>query len=178
MRVRHLWYHRQNRTGWRDAFAAAAPCDPVRTIARLSAVPQPELGWFARAVAWFTTPFKFLGVSGWVDTGCAGSGSGRLVRDAQHSTDGFWTVDVALEEFAIAAFGAPPGRFLRLEFEPETGAHRVCSERRLSADERIRFGGPVVIDTDGPFLEMHPDGDFAVIDSPTEGSLRGAGRES
>jgi hypothetical protein len=149
----------------------------VRTIARLSAVPQPELGWFARAVAWFTTPFKFLGVSGWVDTGCSGSGSGRLVRDAQHSTDGFWTVDVALEEFAIAAYGAPPGRFLRLECEPETGAHRVCTERTPLADDRIRFGGPVVIDTDGPFLEMHPDGDFAVIDLSPGADRRGAGRE-
>jgi len=176
MRVRHLWYHRQDRRGWRNAFAAAAPCDPVRTIARLSAVPQPELGWFARAVAWFTTPFKFLGVSGWVDTGCSGSGSGRLVRDAQHSTDGFWTIDVALEDFAIAAYGAPAGRFLRLECEPETGAHRVCTEKRLAADDRIRFAGPIVVDTDGPFLEMHPGGELEVIDLPPESGLRGAAR--
>ncbi len=166
MRIRHLWYHHRNaRSGWRAAFLSAAPCEPERTIGRLSAVPQPGLGWFSRMVAWFTTPFKFLGVSGWVVTGCSGGGFGRLVRDAQHSTDGFWTIDAALEEFAIGSLGAPAGRFLRLECEPGTGAHDVCSERRLVAEDRIRFAGPIVIDTDGPFLEIHPADDFEAVNS-------------
>lgn len=173
MRVRHLWYHaaaRRRSAALRQPRVASlgsrvgAPglCDPERTIARLSGIPPAELGWFSRAIAWFTTPFKFLGLSGWVDTGCAGSGRGRLVRDAQHSTDGFWTLDVALDSFEIGDLGAPAGRFLRLECEPETAAHRVCEGRTLLADELLRFGGPIVIDTDGPFLEIHPADQFEV----------------
>ena len=166
MRIRHLWYHRGEQGGfaWRGAFLEARPCDPAATVAQLSTVPQPELGWFSRVVAILTTPFKFLGISGWTDTGCAGRGRGRLIRDAQHSTDGFWTIDLSLDGFTIGGMHAPYGRFLRLECEPGTEAHRVCSEGRLRAEQDLRFGGPIVVDTDGPFLEIHPDGELEIIE--------------
>ena len=167
MRIRHLWYHagKAGRSGWRGAFLIARPCDPDGTVAKLSAVPQPDLGWFARVIAFLTTPFKFLGISGWVDTGCSGHGRGRLIRDARHSTDGFWTLDVALESFTIGEKAAPYGRFLRLECEPGTEAHRVCEETRLESERDLGFGGPIVFDTDGPFLEIHPDLDFQIIEA-------------
>ncbi len=174
MRVRHLWYHSGKAGGfaWRGAFLETRPCDPGATIAQLSTVPQPELGWFSRVVAFLTTPFKFLGISGWVDTGCSGRGRGRLVRDAQHSTDGFWTVDVSLDGFTIADVDAPDGRYLRLECEPGTGAHRVCAKRRLAAEQLVWFAGPLVVDTDGPFLESHPDGEFEIMEASRKSQRR------
>jgi hypothetical protein len=27
----------------------------------------------------------------------------------------------------------------------------------------VRFAGPILVDTDGPFLEVHPAGEFEVI---------------
>ncbi len=131
---------------------------------RLSTSPQEPLSWFDRAIAWFTTPFKFCGISGWEETNCEAKASGRPVRDAQHSTDGFWTIDVALASFAVGAVAAPltPPKFLRLEIEPGTKAHAVCAENRVRQGRLLTFGGAVVVDTDGPFLEVHPDDDFAV----------------
>ena len=165
MKARHLWYHRMAEKGgeWRAAFLQSRPCDPAATLARLSGEPQPALCWFSRWIAIVTTPFKFLGISGWTDTGCSGRGIGNLVRKAQHSTDGFWTLDVALAAFAIDQRVAGTGCFLRIEVEPGTGAHTVCSERVIAARLAVRFAGPLLIDTDGPFLEVHPAGDFEVI---------------
>jgi len=166
MRIRHLWYHRMAEKGgeWRSAFLRSRPCDPVATLSMLSGVPQPELSWFSRWIAFFTTPFKFLGISGWTDTGCTGRGRGRLVRDAQHSTDGFWTLDVGLEWFSINDTESDTGRFLRIEIEPGTAAHAVCERESIRADRDVRFASALVLDADGPFLEAHPDDDFSVIE--------------
>jgi len=157
---------------WRHAIARKAPeklvrpaCDSAGTIAMLSEQPQKALSWFDRAIAFLTTPFKFLGISGWKETGCEANATGRPVRDAQHSTDGFWTIDVALVSCSIggAAPGPTPPKFVRVEVEPETAAHAICAARRITSATDIGFGGPVVIDTDGPFLEVHPDQDFRVL---------------
>ncbi len=165
MRVRHLWYHRakeRERRGQRPLLAAAE-CRAAATIAKLSRKPQPSLSWLSRTIAFLTTPFKFVGVSGWEDTGCEAECRGTPVRDAQHSTDGFWTLDVALAEFRIISEAAGEGRFVRVEVEPGRPAHDVCEKRLLTPRDTIAFGGPVVVDTDGPFLEVHPDGDFEVV---------------
>ena len=158
MRIRHYW---------RKHIQANAPmakrtvaCDAAGTVAMLSKAPQEELSWFSRFVAFLTTPFKRLGISGWKETGCAGEGSGRPVRDAQHSTDGFYTLDVALEKLTVGAEAAPAGRYLRLEVEPGTRAHDFCAETPVVQGMLVTFGGALVIDTDGPFLEIHPDEEF------------------
>lgn len=161
MRVRHYWRKRV-REALPEMDAAAPPCDAAGTLGMLSASPQPGLSWFDRAIAFLTTPFKRLGLSGWKETGCEGRGGGAPVRDAQHSTDGFWTIDVALDRFSI---GPLPGdlsrpRYLRLEIEPGTAAHEVCAASPPRSGTGISFGGAIVIDTDGPFLEIHPDRDF------------------
>ena len=166
MTARHLWYHAGRRRTARTGRALLVPrsCDARRTMAMLSRAPQESLGWFSRWIAFLTTPFKFLGISGWTDTGCAARGSGCPVRDSQHSTDGFWTIDVELDSFVLGeSRHEGERRFLRLEIEPGTRAHEVCSERRIPAGAALSFGGPVVVDTDGPFLELHPDNDFSEI---------------
>ena len=182
MRIGHLWYHRAARKGgeWRAAFLRSRPCDPAATIGRLSTAPQGRLGWFSRWIAILTTPFKFLGVSGWTDTGCSGRGIGTLVREAQHSTDGFWTLDVRLEAFSIGNRKALPGRFLRIEIEPGTRAHAACEATTLPEDCPVWFGGPILVDTDGPFLEAHPDADFEAIgvsETPREWHTRPGAQE-
>jgi putative membrane protein len=133
-------------------------------LAGLETAPRPALGRFSRWIAFLTTPFKYLGISGWEETGCEGKGDGRPVRDGQHSTDGFWTIDVELESFAIGPETASAGRFVRLEIEPGTGAHQTCAGTPVREGMNLRFGGPVVVDRDGPFLEVHPDRDFEISD--------------
>ncbi len=172
---RHYWRRHLRRA--RPERFAAVPCDASGAIASLSRRPQPALSWFGRFIAFLTTPFKFLGVSGWEETGCDASGRGRPTRDAQHSTDGFWTIDIELESLAIgqkpADFSTP--RYLRLEVEPETVAHDVCAANEIGPATDIAFGGAVVIDTDGPFLEVHPEQDFRILGPVSSHSGRGTG---
>ena len=143
-----------------------AACDTAGTVAQLSADAQEAISWFGRFIAFLTTPFKFWSISGWEETGCEAAASGRPVRDAQHSTDGFWTIDVRLEEFRIGTSPADltRARFLRVEIEPGTKAHEVCAATRVLAGMEIAFGGAVVLDTDGPFLEVHPEEEFRVVE--------------
>ncbi|MGH9444066.1 MAG: hypothetical protein ACRD16_17520 [Thermoanaerobaculia bacterium] len=175
MTTRHLWYHAAKRRQAKSGRALLAPlrCDPQRTAAMISNEPQPPLGWLSRFVAFVTTPFKFLGISGWTDTGCSAQGTGSPVRDAQHSTNGFWTIDVKLNDFQIGPrafenlpFESAAYRYIRIEIEPGTGAHDICSQTPILAGRPLSFAGPVLIDTDGPFLEIHPDGDFQVGQLP------------
>ncbi len=162
IRSRHYWRRRAFQT--RPERFSAAVCDAPGTIARLSARPQPPLSWLDRLAAFLTTPFKFLGISGWEETGCAAEGAGQPVRDAQHSTDGFWTIDVRLAGLRIGSASADLAepRFLRLEVEPGTKAHEACERIRVLQDVGLAFGGAVVVDTDGPFLEVHPEDDFRI----------------
>ncbi|HEY6146060.1 MAG TPA: hypothetical protein VIZ69_00120, partial [Thermoanaerobaculia bacterium] len=76
-RIRHYWRKRLSADSARPL--AAPPCDAAATLARLSRDPQPALSWFDRVVAFLTTPFKRLGISGWKETGCAGAGRGAPV---------------------------------------------------------------------------------------------------
>jgi hypothetical protein len=162
LRASHYWRSRV-RAARPERFAAVR-CDAGATLARLSTSPQLALSWFDRAIAFLTTPFKFLGISGWEETGCAAKAAGRPVRDAQHSTDGFWTIDVALGSFAIGAAAADLSspRYVRLEVEPDTAAHAVCAATPIREGAALEFGGAVVVDTDGPFLEVHPEEDFRI----------------
>ena len=152
---------------WRKAIAAAAPavCDAAATLTMLSREPQPALSWLARALAFLTTPFKRLGIAGWKETGCASEGRGTPVRPAQHSTYGFWTIDVELAAFEAGGVPADLSKhvFLRLEVEPGTAAHEVCASQPIGPATALEFGGAVVIDEDGPFLEVHPDQDFQTL---------------
>ena len=80
MRIRHYW--RKHLEEHEPARTRAVACDAAGTVALLSKEPQEALGWFSRFIAFLTTPFKRIGISGWRETGCGGEGSGRPVRDA------------------------------------------------------------------------------------------------
>jgi hypothetical protein len=148
----------------RPALLAVQVCDSAGTIRSLSDEPRPALGWFSRWIAVLTTPFKFLGISGWKETGCEARVLGSAFRAAQHSTDGFWTIDMELDEFKIGDACAPDGRFVRIEVEPGTPAHATCANDAVIAGTQLELGGPIVIDTDsGGFLEIHPDADFRIL---------------
>ena len=84
MRVRHYWRNRvQSREGERFSLPV---CDAAGTLKKLSPEPQPPLSWFDQVIAFLTTPFKYLGIHGWQETGCVAEGRGSPVRKAQHST--------------------------------------------------------------------------------------------
>ena len=175
---RHYWRKaiqksRQGRFGAESFELAPTLCDGAKTLGMLSTKPQDKLGWFATHFAFFTTPFKRLGISGWKETGCTAVALGIPVRDAQHSTDGFWTIDFKLQSFDVGEMTAGPDKFVRVEVEPNTEAHRACEGTMVTAGMTVRFGGPVVIDEDGPFLEVHPDQDFKIQVSSSEPTMLG-----
>jgi hypothetical protein len=167
MRLRPAHYWRRQARQRRPERFAGVVCDPDGTIAKLSAAPQAALSGFDRLIAFVTTAFKFLGIEGWEETGCRAEGQGRPVRDAQHSTDGFWTIDLRLEAFAIGATAAELAapRYIRLEVEPGTKAHEICASHRVLEGAGLAFGGAVVVDSDGPFLEVHPEDEFQIVPS-------------
>lgn len=136
--------------------------DQNYVVQHLSTKEQKALNWFDEDIAFFTTPFKRLGISGWTHTGCSAGGKGRPVRPAQHSTDGFWTIDVEVISLAVASNHGtaqvirPTGAYLRLEVEPGNSAHDVCAHRHPQHSDIVCFQGEVLIDRDGPFYEVHP----------------------
>ena len=120
--------------------------------------PQPPLSGFAEAVAVLATPIgkELLGIEGWDETGYSADGRGTLVRAAQHSTDRFWTADVEIIFFRIQNLvRTGPGLFIRLEIRPGTVAHTVA-HKGIKKDQKIAFQGPVLLDHDASFLEVHP----------------------
>jgi hypothetical protein len=145
---------------------STTPCSADFVNARLDHQPQPALDFVSQFLGFFTTPvFKRNGIHGWVQTGCTITGLlGRPVRRAQHSTDGFYTLDVRIEQLTVAGVllvsGWAPERYIRIEVEPGTHAHTVCDGRSPDVGDRLTVGGPLLIDTDGPFLEIHPTDEF------------------
>ncbi len=148
----------------RAALAGERPvCRSSDVVSQLDRLPQPELTWIDRKIGALTTPLKYAGISGWEDTGCTGRMVGVAVRDAAHSSGGLFTIDVRLSSIRIGDEAGAPGRYLRIEVEPGTKAHRVCRKRRVGRGMVIAASGPVVFDLDGPFLEIHPDADFTIV---------------
>jgi hypothetical protein len=139
---------------------------PEQVIARLKTTPEAEINWLDEITGWFTTPLKRLtGWLGWDPTGWSVTGAqGVLVYDAGHSSDGFYTLDVRLERFIVGGVTAPtdPPRYLRVEVEPDRPAHDICARGLPRRGDRVHFGGPVVTDHDGAFLEVHPVDEFSL----------------
>ena len=134
-----------------------ASCNPDWVIRHLGTHAEDQLDGVDKAVGFLTTPFKRMGIGGWVDTGCEATAEGWPVRDAQHSTDGFWTIDVRLSQFAINGrnISNDQRRFVRIEVEPNTPAHQSAAAK---ANLFIRFKGRVLIDTHhgDELIEVHP----------------------
>jgi hypothetical protein len=162
VRPKHYWLHELRRTA--PARFAAPTCDPDRVFSILRDRPNEPLSWLDRAVAIVTTLFKSVGIAGWTPTGCIAIARGAAVRDAQHSTDGFWTIDLSVSELTIESLAAPAGRYLRVEVEPGTAAHEVCASSRIERGAQLEVGGEVVIDREPPsFPEIHPDAHFELL---------------
>src|SRR5947209_7186538 len=145
-----------------------ALCNPDWVIAHLGNHPEDRLDPASRDIGFLTTPFKRLGFGGWVDTGCDATAKGWPVRDAQHSTDGFWTIDVKLSEFAIQGRRLVPNqpRWVRIEVEPKTPAHDKAAAR---TNQFISFHGHVLIDTHhgDELIEVHPFDPITLAQEPT-----------
>jgi hypothetical protein len=93
------------------------------------------------------------------------------VRDAQHSTDGFWTIDVWLTKFRVGTMDAMAkvpkgkGRALRVEVKPGRKAHDVLNDRpdrRPRKGDKLHLRGPVYVDH-GHYLEVHPDDPIEIV---------------
>lgn len=139
-------------------------CDPSDVIARLSSSSQKGLTDTDKNLGALSTPWKTDDVFGWINTGCRAQAVGVPVVDAVHSSDDLWTIDVQLKGFIINGVSMPAiTRYLRIEVEPIGRAHDFCEHHLVTTKDTLRFGGPVLIDTDGPFLEVHPIDDFQLV---------------
>lgn len=141
----------------RAATQKATTCNGAWVIAHLGTHAEKGLDDFDEAVAAGATPLKKIGIQGWVDTGCTAQAVGVPVRDAQHSTDGFWTIDLRLRSFSAGGvpLGSSDARFVRIEVEPGTPAH---AHARAKAGVPVAVHGRVFIDTHHgeQLIEIHP----------------------
>ena len=151
-----------------DANNPTAVCSAEWVVGHVGTKPEDRLDGFSKDVGFLSTPLKRLGISGWVDTGCDATSQGWAVRDAQHSTDGFWTIDVKLAQFTVNGKTLPGGqqRYVRIEVEPNTPAHAKAGVR---ANQFINFGGRVLIDTHHgeELIEVHPFNPITLATEPT-----------
>lgn len=142
-------------------------CNPQEQINRLMSVPKKTLSDFDRMAGMVSTTGKYLISifdmgSGWEPTGCDAVGVGRPIRDAQNSSDGIWTVDVAIAKLQVGDKFAPTGRYIRLELLPGRDSSRSAAAHPPGPNDLIGFKGPLVWDkdTDGDHphghMEMHP----------------------
>ena len=113
-----------------------------------------RIWWIHRhLLSLFTTPFKSAGIVGWTDYCAEACGVGTVVH-ADRSADGFYTVDLALDSFAVQGLDtelAKP-RFVRAEVR---GAARRQAAPVLRRGGSARLCGELKWDHDG-FLEIHP----------------------
>ena len=150
-----------------DANHPVAVCNGDWIVQNLGTHAEDGLDDFDKSIGFFSTPLKRLGFGGWVDTGCEASAQGWAVRDAQHSTDGFWTIDVKLAQFSAngKTNTSNSQKFVRIEVEPNTPAHANAA---VKANQLIRFDGHVLIDTHhgDELVEVHPWNPIALASEP------------
>jgi hypothetical protein len=154
-----------------EAGSAGTNCNARFILDHLGVNPEPSLTGFDRDSGAFTTPLKRLGFGGWVDTGCDAQATGVPVRTAQHSTDGFWTIDVRLTSMTINGQSAAAGKFVRIEVEPETPAHAAAANHPPPGGAPIAFHGHILIDTHhgDELVEVHPYDAIRFLATPTVG---------
>lgn len=142
-------------------------CSAAAEAANFQDRSKPRLNSLDRFSGFLTTPFKHLFTSfdwpsGWRDTGCDAWGTGSPVCPAQHSTDGLYTIDIAIRDAWVNGEKVPDGRFIRLEVLPGTQAHKELAGRRPQPTDLIEFRGPLIWDRDRKdgfpdgHMEIHP----------------------
>jgi hypothetical protein len=128
---------------------------PQAAANHLRRKPNFRIPWIHRyLVSPFTTPLlKDTGILGWTDY-CAEACAVGAVVHADRSADGFYTVDLALDSFAVrgqeTALDKP--RFIRAEIR---GPARKQATLVLRRGGSARICGELKWDHDG-FLELHP----------------------
>ena len=146
-----------------------ALCNADWVINHLGHQAEPKLGAAEVGPGIATTPIKRLGFGGWVDTGCRGQATGWAFRNAQWSTDKFWTIDMRVHSFVISSRELKRDlsgkRFVRIEVEPGTPAHRAANVR---TNQFIRVEGIVLIDTHHgeELIEIHPHDPIVATRAP------------
>jgi hypothetical protein len=140
------------------------PCLIVKTAdvrCCLSCKQDKHVGTFSAAVAFLTTPFKNLGISGWTDYHLTATAIGSVV-EARLSTDEFYTVDLKLESLRTGEsfLNNVASKFMRLEiYRPSPS---LLADIRQG--KRMFATGKLVWDGDG-HLEIHPQqqGDYKLL---------------
>jgi hypothetical protein len=155
----------QERIGCETGLTGPFSCNTTKVLEKLRVDKQGKVK--AEWTGAITTPISVWSTH-WRPTACAASGIGKVYQTPQHSSDGFWTVDVELQSFEIGGIQKPAGkRYIRLEVKPKLfgggQAHDFFDHNSLSSGEVVRFQGPVYIDKDGPFLEVHPGDVFEKV---------------
>jgi hypothetical protein len=171
-KIEHLG-NKGNRTlvffSFHRADTPVARCNANWVINHLGRNAERKLDALEVGPGFVTTPVKRLGFGGWVDTGCRAKAEGWAVRNAQWSTDKFWTIDVKLRSFVIGDRELKPAlagkRFVRIEVEPGTPAHRAANVR---TNQFIRVEGIVLIDTHhgDELIEIHPHDPIIALRRP------------
>jgi hypothetical protein len=123
---------------------------------------EEPLGNFDMAIGFLSTPAKRItGVKNWAATGCRISRVVGVVRQVALSTDGFFTIDVLLDEFEGVLLTST-NKAIRIEVDPTRGgipnpatAAILAAGGPPAIGTRIIFFGDVLIDH-GSFLEVHP----------------------
>lgn len=132
---------------------------------------HPRLSITARVLGAVTTPFKYLGVSGWTDLGLRAQVVGRVYQDSAWSTDGFTTIDMEIHQLEImtAESGCryekrptDPVAYIRIEIKPWVRSPAMAGVRENSL---MRISGRLKVDHDDDFFEIHPEreGDITVL---------------
>jgi hypothetical protein len=149
-----------------DANRPQALCAANWIIGKLGKNAEAKLDALDVGPGFLTTPLKRLGFGGWVDTGCRARAEGWVVRNAQWSTDKFYTIDLKLRSFVIGDRQLKPElagkRYVRLEIEPGTPAHKSANAR---TNQIIRVEGIVLVDTHhgDELIEIHPFNPIVVV---------------
>jgi len=155
----------QERLACELGLAGPYSCRAQEVAGALRQQRQAAVTSFDEWAALVSTPVKAALPGGvpasWRSTACSASGVGKLYQEAKRSQDGFWTVDVELLSFEVDGVKKPDGkRFLRLEVKPVRfgggRAHDFFDHQSVAVGDVVRFQGPVYVDNDGPFLEVHP----------------------
>jgi hypothetical protein len=150
------------------------PCDVNSQIKQITGYHKLALGPKEQISGILTTPLKYAsslidGPSAWRDTGCNASGKGVPLYTAQLSSDGIYTVDVAIRHVEVEGQPVPDGegaKYVRLEILPGRPSHASIGKRRPGCSDLIRFSGPLVWDKDPPHghMEIHPIDAIEFID--------------
>ncbi len=147
------------------AWAGGIPCwlrcqHPPKnvTAANVTSVlrskPNPPLDILARSTGILTTYLgKMLGVQGWRNYHVLATVDGPVVQAAS-SSDGFYTVDIAVRHFVLGSLPVRLGQdsYLRIEIRPWV---RHGAPLPVSKNNVICISGALMWDGDG-FLEVHP----------------------